>query len=249
MPLQVVEAREADAPRIVELEQLAYRDDVLTPILFPGPFPEGAAEKQADEIVQQLRADPTARWLKVIDTESQDEMIAFAKWNVYEPGKARPAVPPRTFGQGCNAPACKQFWGLMDEKRQHHMGKIPHVCKIDLCLRFRLRLSLLTGRQGLTCCKPIRNTKDEEREAYWSSAASILPISSRYMLTWNRRQWRKACTPSMASKSSTRWCSTWKPGAAAEPILLLICCGLYCSNSTPSQYLIPQRTNCIDVFS
>ena len=130
MPLQVIAATEADALRIVELEQLAYKDDVLTPILFPGPFPEGAAGKQADEMVHQLHADPTARWLKVVDNESQ-EMIAFAKWNVYEPGKPRPTVPPRTFGEGCNQAACKQFWGLMDEKRQHHMGKIPHVCEIS----------------------------------------------------------------------------------------------------------------------
>ncbi len=137
MSLQIFEATEADALRIVELEHLAYKDDVLTPILFPGPFPEDAAAKEADGMVQQLRKDPTARWLKAIDTDSK-EMIAFAKWNVYEPGKPRPLVPQRTFGEGCNEAACKRFWGLMDEKRQHHMGKIPHVCENYSLLRIRI---------------------------------------------------------------------------------------------------------------
>ncbi|KAI9881229.1 MAG: hypothetical protein M1823_006672, partial [Watsoniomyces obsoletus] len=77
-------------------------------------------------MVQQLHLDPTSRWLKVVDTDS-DEMIAFAKWNVYEPGKPRPQLPERTYGQGCNEAACKQFWGVMDDKRQHLMGKTPHV--------------------------------------------------------------------------------------------------------------------------
>ena len=128
MPLQVAPATESDAPRIVEIENMAYEDDVLTPILFPGPFPEGASAKRAEEMVQQLRMDPTSRWLKVIDTDT-GKMIAFAKWNVYEPGAPRPKVPERSYGEGCNEPACRQFWGVMDEKRQHHMGKIPHVCK------------------------------------------------------------------------------------------------------------------------
>ena len=75
MPLRVVKAIEADAPRIVEREQLAYKDDVLTTILFPGPFPEDAAAKQAEEMVQRLRADPTARWLKVVDIGSNEERM------------------------------------------------------------------------------------------------------------------------------------------------------------------------------
>ena len=129
MPLKVVPATEADAPRIVELEHLAYKDDVLTPILFPGPFPEDASAKRADEMIQQLCSDPTIRWLKVIETGS-DEMIAFAKWNVYEAGKPRPKVSGRSYGQGCNEAACTQFWGVMDEKRQYLMGQIPHVCTL-----------------------------------------------------------------------------------------------------------------------
>jgi hypothetical protein len=127
MPLQVVPATEADAPRIVELEHLAYKDDSLTPILFPGPFPDDAPTIRAKEMIEQLQGDPTSKWLKVVDTDS-NEMIAFAKWNLYKAGKPRPNGPERTYGQGCNEAACKQFWGVMDEKRQSHMARTPHVC-------------------------------------------------------------------------------------------------------------------------
>ena len=87
-------------------------------------------------MMEQLRGDPTTKWLKVIDTESA-EMVAFAKWNVYEAHKPRPNVPERSYGQGCNQAACKQFWGMMDEKRQKHMGKTPHVCMLQSSPRQR----------------------------------------------------------------------------------------------------------------
>jgi hypothetical protein len=162
MPLQVVPATESDAPRIVELEHLAYKDDSLTPILFPGPFPGDASAKRADEMIQQLHLDPTSRWLKVVDTDS-NEMIAFAKWNVYEPGKPRPQLPERIYGQGCNKAACKQFWGVMDDKRQYHMGKTPHVCMLRVPVTLRLFCRLTW--QGSICYKPIRSIRDEEPAA------------------------------------------------------------------------------------
>jgi hypothetical protein len=140
MSLKIVSATAADAPRIIELELLAYKDDSLTPILFPGPFPEDASAKRADEMIQQLYSDPTTRWLKVVDTKT-NEMIAFAKWHVYEPGKSRPKVAERSYGPGCNEAACKRFWGVMDEKRQHHMRETPHVCRLE-------PLSLVSGSYG-----------------------------------------------------------------------------------------------------
>ena len=136
MPLQLLPVTEADAPRIVELEHLVYKDDCLTPILFPGPFPADASTQRANEVIEQFHADPTARWLKVVDTES-GEMAAFAKWNIYKPGEPRPRVPDRFYGEGCNEAACKQFWGVMDEKRQAHMSKTAHVCKSSQCVTTR----------------------------------------------------------------------------------------------------------------
>lgn len=130
MPLKLVPATEADALRVIELEQLAYKDDELTPILFPGPFPENASTKRAEEMIQQFHNDPTTRWLKVDDLIT-NEMIAFAKWHVFEPGKPRPEMPQRSYGPGCNEAACKLFWGVMDQKRQHHMSQTPHVCTLE----------------------------------------------------------------------------------------------------------------------
>lgn len=84
MPLELYPCTPNDFPRIVQVEREAYADDQFTPILFPGPFPEGGDEFRVQDILKQSEADPTTRWVKVIDTDlPQSRGIAFAKWNLY----------------------------------------------------------------------------------------------------------------------------------------------------------------------
>lgn len=104
MPLRVLPCTSQDFPRAVEVEAAAWADDPFSPILFPGPFPPGMAEFRAQEMAHHLEEDPTTRWLKVVDTDTQrpNEGIAFANWHVYKDGVPKPKTA-RSFGEGCNA--------------------------------------------------------------------------------------------------------------------------------------------------
>ncbi|EXJ82192.1 hypothetical protein A1O3_06005 [Capronia epimyces CBS 606.96] len=128
-PLQLQPAVESDVPRIVELERLAYADNPLTPIFFPGPFPPDVADTRAEELVSELRKNPTVRWVKAVDSHI-NELVAFAKWTIVETVDAdtdadqaqpeRSGNRNRTFGPGCNVEACEEFFGGIHRKRILH---------------------------------------------------------------------------------------------------------------------------------
>ena len=119
MPLVLQPALEADAARLAEIEREAFASNDLSPILFPGPFPPDAGEKRAQQLITQLREDPTTRWMKAIDTET-NELVGFAKWNIIE----KPLEPRGglQFGPGSNIEACEEFFGGIRKKRSELMG-------------------------------------------------------------------------------------------------------------------------------
>lgn len=132
MPLKVLPATEADAPRAFEIEHLAYTtiNDPINALLFPGPLPSDANEKRAESILKVKAEDPSTVWLKVVDSDSDDEMIAFAEWHVYPPGVEIPKPPKREFGPGSNPQVCEEFFGTLERRRGEVMGERPHVCML-----------------------------------------------------------------------------------------------------------------------
>ncbi|ETN37745.1 uncharacterized protein HMPREF1541_07368 [Cyphellophora europaea CBS 101466] len=128
MPVKVEYASDEDAPRSFEIEHLAYTEseDPVEPLLFPGPMPPDASEKRAAIILKHKREDASIVWLKAVDTET-GQMIGFAQWHIYEPGKPIPEPPPREFGPGSNPEVCEAFFGSIDAKRQQVMGDKPHI--------------------------------------------------------------------------------------------------------------------------
>ncbi|KAI1660208.1 acyl-CoA N-acyltransferase [Daldinia decipiens] len=122
MPLELQPATEADAPRAAEIESAAYGPNPFNKILFPGPFPPEAVAGRGAQLAAELKRDPTARWLKVVDTDlpEGEQMIAFAKWHIYTEKPPQPA--PRSFGPGCNAEACELVFGDIAKLRSRIWG-------------------------------------------------------------------------------------------------------------------------------
>ncbi|KAI8958560.1 acyl-CoA N-acyltransferase [Daldinia sp. FL1419] len=122
MPLEIQPATEADARRAAEIEALAYKPNPFNRILFPGPFPPEAVDGRGAQLAAELKKDPSARWLKVIDTDlvENEKMIAFAKWHIYAEKPPQPA--PRSFGPGCNAEACELVFGYLTKLRARIWG-------------------------------------------------------------------------------------------------------------------------------
>lgn len=130
MPLKVLPATDADAPRAFEIEHDAYGavNDPISSHLFPGPFPADANEKRAESVLKGKAEDPSTVWLKVVDNET-DEMIAFAEWHVYPPDVDLPAPKQRVdFGPGSNPVVCEEFFGSLASSRERLMGGKHYVC-------------------------------------------------------------------------------------------------------------------------
>jgi len=127
MPLVLRPGEDDDATRMVEIERTAFADNKLTPFLFPGPFPADALEKRAEGLVAQRQNDPTTRWVKVVDTDT-DELVAYAKWNIMNTPKD-PEPGRQEFGPGCNLDMCKEYFGGIYRKRAELMGGKAYCCK------------------------------------------------------------------------------------------------------------------------
>jgi hypothetical protein len=118
--------------RACAIESLAYADNELNPILFPGPFPPDSQQKRVEQLIQTRKNDSTTTYLQAID-ETSGRMIASAKWHVYRtPEEASKAARKLEFGPGTNKEACLAFFGGMGEKKKEIMGDRPHVCEFTL---------------------------------------------------------------------------------------------------------------------
>jgi hypothetical protein len=131
MAILIREASDDDLPRALEIERAAYADNPLSPILFPGPFPPDAQAQRVPDLIALRKTDPSVRFMQAYDDES-GQMVAFAKWHIYESLEAAAAAkrPSREFGAGTNREACEDFFGQLSSRKEELMGETPHLCKL-----------------------------------------------------------------------------------------------------------------------
>jgi hypothetical protein len=130
MPIKVTYANDSDAQRAFEIENAAYAAaaDPVSPLLFPGPHDPNGVAVRAASLLEQKQADPTTIWLKAVDDET-DDLIGFAEWHVYEPGKPVPKPPVKAWGPGSNPAVCEAFFGAIADGRERVMGGKACVCE------------------------------------------------------------------------------------------------------------------------
>lgn len=160
MPLTLHPCTPSDLPQAVLTERAAFASDPFSPILFPGPFPEGTSEFRVQELAKQMTEDPTTRWVMVVvdgdDSDGTSERqtasveeglqtqrtvrrgIAFAKYNLYLEGRPRAGEEgQRSFGEGCNVEACERVFGGLAETRERMLGGRRCLCELFWsCLLF-----------------------------------------------------------------------------------------------------------------
>lgn len=131
MAIIVRDVSDDEIQRSLDIENAAYAGNPLGPILFPGPFPEESKSKRAPEMIELRKNDPTCHFIQAYDEESK-QMVAFAKWHVYDTPEAAQAAqrPSRTFGAGTNPEACEAFFGILSARKKEHMGNRLHLCKL-----------------------------------------------------------------------------------------------------------------------
>ncbi|KYK61050.1 GNAT family acetyltransferase [Drechmeria coniospora] len=134
MPLHVLPALLADAPRAVAMESRAYGPSRVSAALFPGPRPPSGDDVRVANLRNSLRDDDACRWAKVIDTDlhvdadadADTSIIAFSKWYFWTAG--RDELPaPSPWGPGANADACELYFGSMRGEWTKRMAGKPHA--------------------------------------------------------------------------------------------------------------------------
>ncbi|KAF5658196.1 GCN5-related n-acetyltransferase (GNAT) domain-containing protein [Fusarium heterosporum] len=130
MPLKVLPATAADAPRAAAIETIAYGPNPLDSVLFPKTQASGSSTRASD-LANLLKKSSACQWEKVIDSDigaDEDKMIAFAMWYIWE---TPPAEAQHSFssdrGPSSNAEACKLFFGGMNKMRVDYMNNTPYA--------------------------------------------------------------------------------------------------------------------------
>jgi hypothetical protein len=78
MAIILREVSDSKIERACEIESLAYKDNPLSPILNPGPFPPEASQQSIQQIMEMRKKDPTAHYMQAFDEETA-QMVAWAK--------------------------------------------------------------------------------------------------------------------------------------------------------------------------
>ena len=129
MAIILREVSDTDIARGCEIGSLAFKDNPLGPILNPGPFPPGASQQKIQQIIDMRKNDFTVHLIQAFD-ESTDQMVAWAKWHVFETAEAAlTSFQPLRIGPGMDAEACKMFFKGMAARRKAIMGEKPYLCR------------------------------------------------------------------------------------------------------------------------
>lgn len=134
MPLALANGTPEDVARFVELEVLAMGPSPLIAVLFPRSTETAIQAKFAEQMRTDMREDMTVRFMKVIDTDNDGEIVAFAKWNVYIKERPRSEwdTPVSTdFGAEANQEACTAFFGKVFSERKRLLQGKPHCCELS----------------------------------------------------------------------------------------------------------------------
>ncbi|KAF7503835.1 hypothetical protein GJ744_003225 [Endocarpon pusillum] len=136
MPLKLLTAEPGDIPRIVQLEEEAFADSPLTPILFPDGKSQDIQDAYVENLLQQWQDNSASRTIKVIDTDLNDKIIAFARWYIFIGDDVRfiKMDPDERHNiLGSNEAAGNEFFGGLLKIRARIMGRNPHCFLSTLC--------------------------------------------------------------------------------------------------------------------
>lgn len=98
----------------------------------PPPYP-GYVEESETSMHNDLDTKPHVYHLKVVDSEHDTEVLAYAKWEVYEQGRPDLEQLQKALTEPDDEPASDQFGALSRAATQYfcsrngEMGKFPHL--------------------------------------------------------------------------------------------------------------------------
>lgn len=132
MPLKLLLAEPSDLRRIVQLQNQSFADSPVTPILFPGGHSQESEDAYVETLLQRWQEKSASWHVKVIDTDLDDKIIAFANWYNFigeDVNFIKTDPNERQNRPGSNPAAADEFFGGILRIRIKLLGKNPHCRK------------------------------------------------------------------------------------------------------------------------
>ncbi|KAF2141862.1 uncharacterized protein K452DRAFT_287835 [Aplosporella prunicola CBS 121167] len=133
MTLVLSPMEQADFPRLTQILHAAYYSTSgISALLYNSPPSAKSLEKLTETRKRIAREDATARFLKITDTDI-GEIIACARWHVYEHGRTEEEMDKKTIITDdelipeFNAPVYKALFEPILRRHKEVMGTRPHI--------------------------------------------------------------------------------------------------------------------------
>lgn len=135
MPLSLLPVTSpADIPTLTHLHLDAFIRIPINHAIWPHGITDNVLGHAETSHRKALDADPSARYLKVVDDDTS-AIIAFARWHVFATPEAesqRWDLKPRDWGKDVDLDVAGAFWVEIVRARRRMEGK-AHCCELYLC--------------------------------------------------------------------------------------------------------------------
>lgn len=132
MPLQVLPAEEADLEEFDLIRIAAFRSGGgMAALMTPLPLPPNFLEKSVAKHVKSFREERDVHYLKVIDTDLGNKIIAGAKWRINEKERTEEEIQSMLPVPGPDEegnPGMQDFMRYLCRARKEYMGTKPFYC-------------------------------------------------------------------------------------------------------------------------
>jgi len=149
MPLRRLLAEPDDLPRIVQIENESFAESPLTTVLFPTGQSQESQDAYVKSLLQQWQENSACHFVKVIDTDPNDKIIAFARWYIFvgDDVKFIKDNNERQNPPGANEAVANAFFGGLLRIRIATLGRQPHCCESRLAAELAKISLLMSLRQ------------------------------------------------------------------------------------------------------
>jgi GNAT superfamily N-acetyltransferase len=129
MPLHLLPATLSDIPTLTNIHLSAFMLVRINQALYPKGLTQPILTATESRHRTTFLHDPTARYIKIIDTDRNNKTIAFAEFHLFltpEEEASRQDLKPKTWPEDTNLALATEYWGHIVAARRRMEG-VPHV--------------------------------------------------------------------------------------------------------------------------
>ncbi|MCJ1476051.1 hypothetical protein MMC13_004716 [Lambiella insularis] len=134
MPLLLSKVLEGDLDRLVEVRTRAFAGNPWNEVMFPSAV-SSRSHTALVERERKILKSPDSVFVKITDTERDNELIALARWYIYKHERPESEWNKKNettdWGEGANVDAVETFMGELHKRRKQYIAGRPH-CLLSL---------------------------------------------------------------------------------------------------------------------